>query len=196
MPFTIWSARAALRTRRPMSLRLRPRTARRISSCRLRQTLTSFIAWSTLRPWATHSHVGQRENVPREPPEHENLGFALPPQALQDPHSPRRVPGERGLAELEDVEPRAVGDGIADRVGRYPAVLHEQRQLVDLLLGGQQVAFDTRRQQVDRLVVRRETGASQPSGEPRRQICERRRPAVDPHRGIRKDGGPPGTSRV
>ena len=87
------------------------------------------------------AHAGQRAGVLGQVPVHQHGGLAFGLQAVEHAQQPRHVAGQHGLAELEDVEARHVQHGGLDVRERQLALGVQQRELLQLLVGGQQVAF-------------------------------------------------------
>ena len=58
-----------------------------------------------------------------------------------------RLSAHRCLAELQHIETRAVGDGFEDGLGGDRSRRQQQRELLDFLMRGEQIAFDTFGQQ-------------------------------------------------
>ena len=71
----------------------------------------------------------------------------MPSRAQPREHAQRarRVAGEQRLAELEDIEARAVGDAREHRLRADPRPARQERELAELLLCGEQVALGARR---------------------------------------------------
>src|SRR4029453_3445470 len=89
-----------------------------------------------------------------ELPDRLNRRVALRLQDAQDTQYARCVAGEPGLRQLEYVVARDVGDGLLDCVMREFTRGQQQRQLVDLLPRGEEVALAVVGQERERLARR------------------------------------------
>ena len=80
-------------------------------------------------------------------PQHERRLDALAAQTFENAQRTRGLAAHRRFAELQHVEARAVGDGVEHRFRRHGAGRQQQRELLDFLMRGEQIAFDALGQQ-------------------------------------------------
>ena len=73
---------------------------------------------------------------------HQHRGLAFGLQAFEHAQRTRHLAGQHGFAELEDVVAGDVEHRRLDLLEAQFAGRVEQAQLLDLLVGGEQVAFD------------------------------------------------------
>ena len=84
----------------------------------------------------------QRPDVVGQRPVHQHRGFALGLQAVEHALHPRRLAVEHGLGQLERVVARDIEHRALDLLEAQFALRVKQRQLLDLLVRGQQIALD------------------------------------------------------
>ncbi|CFN05382.1 Uncharacterised protein [Bordetella pertussis] len=87
-------------------------------------------------------YARQQADFLADRPQHQRQGFALGAQAVEHAHRARRVAGQHGVAQPEDVVARHVEHGALDVLGGQLAFRIKQPQLLDFLVGRQQVALD------------------------------------------------------
>ena len=74
---------------------------------------------------------------------HQHLGLAFSLQTVEHTHGARHLPGEHGFRELEHVIARHIEHGLLDLLETEFAFGVQQRQLLNFLVRGQQIAFHT-----------------------------------------------------
>ena len=99
---------------------------------------------------------------------HSTSGGATPfaAQPVQHAREVQRVAFEQRLAEVEHVVARDVEHRVAHLLERDPARREEERELLHLLPGGEEIAFDAVGDELERLPVRFLALRLQPAGEP------------------------------
>ena len=65
-----------------------------------------------------------------------------------------RLSAEGSVDHLEGIEVRGVADGVHDGVAAERALAPQQRELLDLLLGREEIALDALRKCIDRIPVK------------------------------------------
>ena len=102
-------------------------------------------------------------------------------QTFQHAQGSSGLAAHGGIADLQDVETRAVGDGIDDRIGGDWTGRQQQRQLLHFLMGRQQVAFDALGKQRRGICIGFEILLSESIADPRRQPRQLDRPDLHDH---------------
>ena len=87
-------------------------------------------------------HARDGAQVVEQRPQDQRRLAALAAQAVEDAQRARRIAEERGGRQFEHVVARVVGDEFGDRVGVERRAGLQQRDALDLLLRGEQVALD------------------------------------------------------
>ena len=113
---------------------------------------------------------GDRVHVLRELPDRERGRVAFRLQRSQDAHRARGIAGKPRLRQLEDVVARHVGHGAFHGRVVELAFRQEQRELLDLLPRGEQVAFAGVGEERERLARRALLLAREAVGDPARQL--------------------------
>ena len=85
------------------------------------------------------------------------------------------IAGEQGFAQAVDVVAGDVEHGLANLLQRQRAGRVEQAELLDFLMGGEQVAFDALGDEPQPFELGALLLAAQATGDPARQFGERRR---------------------
>jgi len=116
--------------------------------------------------------VGQR-------PQHQRQGGALGLETVQGACAAGRVGGAKGVAQGVDVIAGDVEHGRLGVLERDLALRVEQAQLLDFLVGGEEIALDVGGDEVEGLARRRLVLALQTCGDPGRQLRDARCGALD-----------------
>ena len=131
-----------------------------------------------------------------ERPQHDGRLGALGTQSRERAHRSGAIALERAIAEIVDRVARRVVHQRRQRGGVQRTGFRQQRQLVDLLARGEQVAFDALGQQRHRVGAGLESRGAQALADPARQFVAPERPGPDRGAGLVQGAEPRGFFHV
>ncbi len=144
------------------------------------------------------TQLQQHAQHPREHAEHQHRLVILLAQAVGDPPHPGEVAGGHRPRQVEGDEAGAVAHRLPHLGGTDAPAVVEQRKLVHLLRGGEEIALGPLGEQRQRLLVRLQAPGTQPPGEPAGKLAggDRPRMHVDPGTGEGLHPGAAALARV